>query len=90
MGRAKYLRAYIKQGREEATLEVEVKGHRGKRNSIVWRKFNRLDKSEWKLNGELAKSSSSGPISSCPGKSVNNKAVRAVVSSYGIQANNLW
>lgn len=52
MGRANDLRAYVKQGREEGTVEVELKGRRGKRNPVIWRKFNREDKSEWKLNGE--------------------------------------
>lgn len=51
MGRARHLREYIKQGLEEGTVEVEIKGRTGKKNSVVWRKFDREDKSQWKLDG---------------------------------------
>ncbi|WVF69320.1 hypothetical protein IAT40_004096 [Kwoniella sp. CBS 6097] len=74
MGRANELKAYVKQGADEATVEVELKGKRGKRNTVVWRKFNREDeKSHWRLNGE----------------STTRREVLERVQKSGIQANNL-
>ncbi|WRT67659.1 uncharacterized protein IL334_004631 [Kwoniella shivajii] len=74
MGRANELKAYVKQGADEAQVEIELKGKRGKRNTKIWRKFNREDeKSEWKLNG-----------STC-----TRKEVLECVQRFGIQANNL-
>ena len=53
MGRASDLKAYVKQGAEEAETEIELKGKRGERNVKIMRKFNREDnKSEWLMNGE--------------------------------------
>ncbi|WWD18357.1 hypothetical protein CI109_102807 [Kwoniella shandongensis] len=74
MGRAKELRAYVKQGCDEATVEIELKGRRGKRNTVIWRKINREDeKSDWKLNGE----------------NTTRRDVLERVKGSGIQANNL-
>ncbi|KAK8858466.1 hypothetical protein IAR55_002693 [Kwoniella newhampshirensis] len=74
MGRAKELRAYVKQGCDEATVEIELKGRGGKRNTIIWRKISREhEKSDWKLNGE----------------GTTRRDVLERVKSSGIQANNL-
>ncbi|OCF43921.1 hypothetical protein I317_02191 [Kwoniella heveanensis CBS 569] len=74
MGRANELKAYVKQGADEATVEIELKGKRGKRNTVVQRKFNREDeKSQWRLNGELT----------------TRRDVLERVQRSGIQANNL-
>jgi len=51
MGRATDLKSYVKQGKEVAWTEIEVRGPIGKRNHVIWRKFTREEKSEWKLNG---------------------------------------
>ncbi|OCF62348.1 hypothetical protein L486_02016 [Kwoniella mangroviensis CBS 10435] len=74
MGRANELKAYVKQGADQATVEIELKGKRGKRNTVIWRKFNKEDeKSEWKYNG-----------STC-----TRREVLEYVQRFGIQANNL-
>ena len=53
MGRAKDIKSYVKQGAEEAETEIELKGKRGKRNPVIWRKFNReSEASDFKINGE--------------------------------------
>lgn len=55
MGRATDLKSYVKQGCEEAQVEIELKAFHGKRNPVIWRRFNKHDeKSEWRLNSELA------------------------------------
>ena len=51
MGRATDLKSYVKQGKEVAWTEIEVRGPIGKRNHVIWRRFTREEKSEWKLNG---------------------------------------
>jgi len=53
MGRATDLKSYVKQGKEVAWTEIEVRGPIGKRNHVIWRRFTREEKSEWKLNGML-------------------------------------
>lgn len=54
MGRAPDLKSYVKQGCEEAQTEVEIKGGRGKRNTILHCTFGREnDKTAWRINGEL-------------------------------------
>ncbi|WVW84511.1 hypothetical protein I302_106545 [Kwoniella bestiolae CBS 10118] len=74
MGRANELKAYVKQGADQAMVEIELKGKRGKRNTVIWRKFNKEDeKSEWKYNG-----------STC-----TRREVLEYVQRFGIQANNL-
>ncbi|WWC62417.1 uncharacterized protein I303_105013 [Kwoniella dejecticola CBS 10117] len=74
MGRSNELKAYVKQGADQAEVEIELKGKKGKRNTVIWRKFNRIDeKSEWKKNR-----------SSCTRREVLDH-----VQNYGIQANNL-
>jgi hypothetical protein len=55
MGRAPDLKSYVKQGKEEAWTEIEVRGKKGKRNHVIWRRFTREEKSEWKLNGKSAR-----------------------------------
>jgi hypothetical protein len=53
MGRAPDLKSYVKQGCEEAQTEVEIKGGRGKRNTILHCTFGREnDKTAWRINGE--------------------------------------
>lgn len=52
MGRATDLKAYVKQGAEEAQLEIELKGFRGKKNPVIGMTFTRArDASEWTLQG---------------------------------------
>jgi hypothetical protein len=51
MGRATDLKSYVKQGKEVAWTEIEVRAAPGKKNHVIWRKFTREEKSEWKLNG---------------------------------------
>ena len=54
MGRANELRLYVKQNTEDAETEIELKGRKGRRNTIIKRRFNRAnDTSEWILNGKL-------------------------------------
>lgn len=55
MGRATDLKSYVKQGKEEAWTEIEVKSKPGKRNHVIWRRFTKEEKSEWKLNGMYRK-----------------------------------
>ncbi|EKC98079.1 nucleus protein [Trichosporon asahii var. asahii CBS 8904] len=58
MGRAHDLKSYVKQGSEVAAIEIELKGRRGKRNSIVHREFSRVDdKSTFRLNGRTCQQS---------------------------------
>ncbi|WVQ72935.1 hypothetical protein IAR50_002497 [Cryptococcus sp. DSM 104548] len=74
MGRANEIRSYVKQGHDEAQLEIEIKGRHNKANAIICRKFNRMnEQSEWLLDGEPA----------------TRAKVMEVVQSYGVQANNL-
>ncbi|ODO01361.1 hypothetical protein I350_06180 [Cryptococcus amylolentus CBS 6273] len=74
MGRANEVRSYVKQGHDEAQLEIELKGRPSQPNTIICRKFNRLnEKSEWLLEGEAA----------------TRTRVMEVVQGYGVQANNL-
>lgn len=54
MGRATDLKSYVKQGKEIAWTEIQVRAPAGKRDHVIWRKFTREEKSEWKLNGMLA------------------------------------
>ncbi|OWZ53737.1 nuclear protein [Cryptococcus neoformans 125.91] len=74
MGRANEVKSYVKQGHDEAQLEIELKGNAGEENPIIWRKFNRHDeRSEWKLNGE----------------SVTRAKISEIIKGFGVQANNL-
>ncbi|WVO23728.1 uncharacterized protein IAS62_005084 [Cryptococcus decagattii] len=74
MGRANEVKSYVKQGHDEAQLEIELKGNAGEENPTIWRKFNRHDeRSEWKLNDE----------------SVTRAKISEVIKSFGVQANNL-
>nr|ODN86886.1 hypothetical protein L203_03659 [Cryptococcus depauperatus CBS 7841] len=74
MGRANEIKSYVKQGHEEAYIEIELKGRNGDINPIICRKFNRHDeKSDWKLNRQ----------------SISRAEVNELVKSYGVQANNL-
>jgi chromosome segregation ATPase len=51
MGRSNDLKAYVKQGSEEAMVEVEIKGKPKQRNSVIRRSFTReSDKSDWHIN----------------------------------------
>jgi hypothetical protein len=54
MGRATDLKSYVKQGKEVAWTEIQVRAPAGKRDHVIWRKFTREEKSEWKLNGMSA------------------------------------
>lgn len=54
MGRATDLKSYVKQGKEIAWTEIQVRAPAGKRDHVIWRKFTREEKSEWKLNGMSA------------------------------------
>lgn len=75
MGRAHDLKSYVKQGSEVAEIEIELKGRRGKRNSIVHRTFSRADdKSTFTLNG----------------RNCTRRDILKLVKDYGVQANNLW
>jgi len=51
MARGEDLRSFIKQGMDWAETEVELKGKRGKKNMVIYRRFTREQRSEWKLNG---------------------------------------
>lgn len=75
MGRAHDLKSYVKQGSEVAEIEIELKGRRGKRNSVINRVFSRADdKSTFTLNG----------------RSSTRRDIKALVEGYGVQAGNLW
>ena len=53
MGRAPDLKSYVKQGCEEAQTEVEIKGGRGGRNTVLHCTFGRESgKTAWRVNGE--------------------------------------
>lgn len=55
MGRANDIKAYVKQGTEQATTEIELKGSKKTKmkNIIIKRRFTRdNDTSEWFINGE--------------------------------------
>jgi hypothetical protein len=55
MGRANDIKAYVKQGTEQATTEIELKGAPRKKNIVIKRVFTREnDASDWFLNGESA------------------------------------
>jgi len=86
MGRATDLKSYVKQGKEVAWTEIEVRGPIGKRNHVIWRKFTREEKSEWKLNGMSTLHSDADET----GVPAIKKAIVALVGGFGIQANNLW
>ncbi|PWN39895.1 P-loop containing nucleoside triphosphate hydrolase protein [Ceraceosorus guamensis] len=52
LGRARDVAAYVKQGYENGTIEIELKGRAGGRNLVVRREITKSDnKSEWYLNG---------------------------------------
>lgn len=75
MGRAHDLKSYVKQGSEVAAIEIELKGRRGKGNSVVHREFSRIDdKSTFTLNG----------------RNSTRRDIQKLVMEYGVQANNLW
>lgn len=75
MGRAPDVKSYVKQGCDFAETEIEIKGKRGKRNPVVWRRFSRDDdKSQYRLDG----------------KNTTKRAIQDLVASFGVQANNLW
>jgi hypothetical protein len=86
MGRATDLKSYVKQGKEVAWTEIEVRGPIGKRNHVIWRRFTREEKSEWKLNGKPPSPSDADEV----GVPAIKKAIVALVGGFGIQANNLW
>ncbi|ORY31419.1 nucleus protein [Naematelia encephala] len=73
MGRSKDLSEFVKQGLDEAETEIEIKGWRGKRNVIIWRRIYGGSKSEWRINGQSATATQ----------------VKEKVGSFCIQANNL-
>ncbi|KAL7423200.1 Structural maintenance of chromosomes protein 5 [Cryptotrichosporon argae] len=74
MGRSTEIQQFVKQGTEVAEIEIEIKGHRGQRNPVVWRRFRKDGKgSEFRLNGAQA----------------THKDVRKLVSDFGVQADNL-
>ena len=54
MGRATDIQSYVKQGKEEAWTELDVRGKKGKRNYTIWRRFGKDGRSEWRLNGQIA------------------------------------
>lgn len=75
MGRSPELKSYVKQDAETATIEVELKGPKGKRNYTIWHRFSRDgEKPSFKLNGAHA------------GKT----QIANLVANLGVQANNLW
>jgi hypothetical protein len=86
MGRATDLKSYVKQGKEVAWTEIEVRAAAGKRDHVIWRKFTREEKSEWKLNGGCLHSRRADKI----GASATKKQIIELVGGFGIQANNLW
>lgn len=86
MGRATDLKSYVKQGKEVAWTEIEVRGPIGKRNHVIWRRFTREEKSEWKLNGMFLLPSHADES----GVPAIKKAIVGLVGGFGIQANNLW
>jgi hypothetical protein len=100
MGRAPDLRSYVQQGCEEAQIEVELKGGRGGRNTVLHCTFEReSDRSAWRINGEshnvqllaiLAIIIAASGTADQLGETAKKKEVEKVVASFGIQANNLW
>jgi hypothetical protein len=52
LGRATDVSAFVKNGTQEAFVEVELQGHEGERNTVIKRKISRDDnKSTYWLNG---------------------------------------
>lgn len=75
MGRSPELKSYVKQDAEIATIEIELKAAKGRRNPVIWRRFGRdSEKSTFKLNGEP----------------VGKQEIAKLVAGLGVQANNLW
>lgn len=75
MGRAPDIKAYVKQGTENAEIELELKAPPGKRNYTVVRRFQKgNDKSTFLLNGE----------------NTPKAKIQDLVANLGVQANNLW
>ena len=56
LGRAKEVSEFVKHGCAEAKVEIELKGHDGKRNLLIRREIQREgNKSTWHLNGDRSK-----------------------------------
>jgi len=72
LGRASKVGDFVQERKDEASIETELYNDRGE-NIIVYRKFNRAGKSEWRLNG----------------KKTTEKDVRERVAKYRIQVDNL-
>jgi hypothetical protein len=54
MGRQNNYHSYVKQGCDEAQIELEIKGYPGKRNPVIWCRFTKENnQSDWKLNSEV-------------------------------------
>ncbi|PWN95840.1 P-loop containing nucleoside triphosphate hydrolase protein, partial [Tilletiopsis washingtonensis] len=74
LGRAKDVAAYVKQGYDDGSIEIELKGPKGKSNLIIKRFISKRDnKSDWQLNG----------------KKSTQKDVTAKVAELNIQIENL-
>lgn len=56
LGRAKDVASFVKQGHEDGTIELELKGKNdGRDNLVIERKiFTKDNRSEWRLNGKKA------------------------------------
>lgn len=55
LGRASIISDYVKQGKDNASTEIELKSPNGQRNIIIKRKFKKQNKkSDWELNGQPA------------------------------------
>jgi len=74
LGRAKELSEFVKHGRPEAEIEIELKGHPGKINPIIRRNIKRDgNKSSWHVNGQ----------------STTQKNVLNIAKGFSIQIDNL-
>ncbi|KAI2064306.1 Structural maintenance of chromosomes protein 5 [Ophidiomyces ophidiicola] len=73
LGRARDAAEYIKHGCKEATIEIELAGEPGQRNSVITRVIKRENKSVFTING----------------KQVPGKAVRKLAKQLSIQIDNL-
>jgi hypothetical protein len=89
MGRATDLKSYVKQGKEVAWTEIQVRAPIGKKDYVIWRKFTREEKTEWKLNGASRSAMARLEIDGT-GMVTTRKAIIGLVGGFGIQANNLW
>lgn len=87
LGRATNLGSFIKQGYNEAYIEIELKGPKSRPNLIIHRDINKTLVSNNEGTVRKEKVSTSFTIN---GEQTTGRHISEQVEGLGIQVNNLW